>query len=207
MTMTPETARDTTVRRRTLVKGTAWAAPAIAIGNAAPAMAASRPPGLQGWVTVGKQCRSASSGVLTINGTGGGNANPPNTNSRGLWIYNTNSGTTITNASMTFYYPTSLGTISWSSASGNSGWSVPAVDTRVPQIPGYRAYTTNYSGSWQFYDNPGLEDDHHRATGRPNFTASLTISNCGQPLPVYARRTVTVDGEVVTFQRGPVTIG
>ena len=51
-------------------------------------MAASRPPGLQGWVTVGKSCQGrvwplSDQLTLTINGTGGNGAEPPNTGTRG----------------------------------------------------------------------------------------------------------------------------
>lgn len=196
---------STGLKRRSLVKGTAWAAPTIALGSAAPAMAASRPPGLQGWVTVGKSCDRDDPDTLTINGTGGNNANPPNSGSRGLWVYNTTSNTTLSNARMTFYYPTSLGTIPWSPASGNSGWSTPAPSTVDPAISGFTAYTTYYSGSWTYrggHSNP--LDDHHLADGRPNFRASLRISYCGSNLSVYARRTITVGGDVISFRRGPV---
>lgn len=165
-------------------------------------MAQSRPPGLQGWVTVGKDCGGDES--LSIDGTGGGGANPPNDNSRGLWVFNTFSSTSITNARITFYYPSSLGTIPWTTASGNSGWSVPATGGPDAPISGFTGYTMYYSGGWDFYDLPGVEDDHHRATGRPSFDADVSIPDCGDDLPVYARRTVTVDGDVVSFLRGPV---
>lgn len=195
---------DTGMKRRSVVRGTAWAVPTIVIGSAAPAMAASRPPGLQGWVTVGKNCQYGND-TLTINGTGGGNANPPNSNSRGLWVFNTNASTTISNAVITFWYPTSrTGTITWQAAGGNSNWSVPVVSTVGGTIPGFTGYTTYYSGGWQYYDNPGVLDDHHRAIDRPNFTASVNVDSCGSNLPVYARRTVTVDGTTYTFRRGPV---
>lgn len=126
--------------RRTVVKGAMWSAPVIAVGTAAPAGAVSPlPPGLQGWVTVGKNCNTFGNDTLTINGTGGNGAEPPNTGTRGIWIYITTSSTTLANARMTFYYPNSVAPSTWSAASGNSGWSVPVVSTVDPTIAGFTA--------------------------------------------------------------------
>ena len=198
---------DTTTRRRTVVKGAMWSAPVIAVGTAAPAQAASPlPPGLQGWVTVGKNCSTFGNDTLTINGTGGNGAEPPNTGTRGIWIYNTTASTTIANARMTFYYPNSVAPLTWSAASGNSGWSVPEVSTVDPPITGYTAYTTFYTGGWQFRDLTGTADDYSLATGRPNFEASKGISNCGGDIQIYARRTGTVNGQTISFIRGPINL-
>ncbi|QNF93458.1 hypothetical protein [Janibacter sp. YB324] len=190
---------NTSVRRRQVVKGAAWTAPVIVMGTAAPAQAASPPPpGLQGWVTVGKNCGTDR---LTIDGTGGNGAEPPNTGTRGLWIYNTTASTQIANPRITLYYPSSLGTITWTAVSGNSNWSVPVPSTVDPPIAGYIAYTTFYTGGWQFRSAYG----YSRASGRPNFQASVNIS-CSGTIPIYARRTVTVSGETISFIRGPVSL-
>lgn len=196
----------TTVRRRAVVRGAAWVTPAIVIGNAAPAMAASRPPGLQGWVTVGKQCRSGSD-TLTIDGTGGDNANPPTDNSRGIWVYNVTNGSPPQNASLTIYYPSSLGTITWTRGSGSSGWSVPATDSTAPSRAGFTAYTTFYSGTWAYKNNTNNLDDHYLANGRPNFSAAVSLgdSQCGtNGLTLYSYRRVTVNGTFLDFTRGPI---
>lgn len=201
--MTQDT--DTTLKRRTLVKGAAWVSPAIVVGNAAPAMAASRPPGLQGWVTVGKQCRRGGD-TLTIDGTGGDNANPPTDNSRGIWIFNVTASTVLTNARITIYYPSSLN-ITWAAATGNSGWSVPTADATVPSRPGFTGYTSTYSGAWNFFNNTNNLDDHFRANGRPNFTGSVTLSDSAcntNGLTVYSYRRVNVNGNLLEFGRGPV---
>lgn len=208
------TADDVTtgLKRRSIVKGSAWAVPTIVIGSAAPPLAASdtRPPGLQGWVTVGKNCGFfTNKNSFSIDGTGGGNANPPNGSSKGLWVFKTNSTTTFANARITFYYPNSTGTITWTAESDSSGWSVPVKTIGVdPAFTGYTAYTTYYTGGWTFYNSSILDDQHHRANGRPHFTGSWTSSNCGS-VSVYAQRTVTVikdRTETVTFRRGPVTL-
>ena len=196
---------NTVMRRRTVVKGAAWSAPVIAVGTAAPAQAASPlPPGLQGWVTVGKDCNTFGNDTLTINGTGGNGAEPPNTGTRGIWIYNTTASTTVANARITFYYPNSVAPLTWSAASGNSGWSVPVVSTVDPPIAGFTAYTTFYTGPWEFRNLPGTANDYSRATGRPNFQASKVIPSCGSTIQVYARRTVTVNGQTISFIRGPI---
>lgn len=199
---------NTVMRRRTVVKGAAWSAPVIAVGTAAPALAASPlPPGLQGWVTVGKDCNNSGNDVLTINGTGGNGAEPPDTGTRGLWIYNTTNSTTIANARITFYFPNSVAPLTWTAVSGNSGWTVPVVSTVDPPIAGFTAYTTYYSGGWEFRDlNPGTANDFTRAIGRPNFQASKEISSCGSTIQVYARRTVTVNGQTISFIRGPINL-
>lgn len=201
---TPEA---TALSRRTLAQGAAWAIPVAAVVAAAPVMAASTP-GLQGWVEIGKRCRMGSD-TLTIDGTGGNSASPPDNGSRGLWVYRTTAATTLEYARITFYYPSSLGTITWSAATENADWSVPVVSTIDPAISGYTAYTTYYTGGWTFYNLTGTVNDYTRATGRPNFTGSAALSDnqCRDGgLPVYARRTVTVNGEVISFLRGPVNL-
>lgn len=201
----------TAVRRRNLVKGAAWSVPVVAAVAAAPSASASPEPALslQGWVEIGKNCFS-NPATLTINGTGGNNSSPPNDGRRGLWIFAPAPSTdwTITNARITFYYPTTLGTITWSAAAGNSGWSVPVVTVGLdPAIAGYTAYTTYYSGTWTFNNLTGTENDYFFANGRPNFVANPTIANCTTTdIPAYAQRTVTVNGNVITFRRGPVTL-
>lgn len=184
--------------RRTLAKAAVWTTPVIAMGAAAPAIAASAPPGLQGYVTVVKQC-SGGDMRLAINGIG----SYPD---RGLWVFNARPSS-LANAAITFYFPTSLGTIPWSTESGSAGWSVPTVDSSVTQISGFTAYTTKYTGSWA-YVSTGT-DPYSFATGQPSFAATVTASmarcNTGG-LTLYARRTVDVDGKTVSFQRGPVTL-
>lgn len=199
----PEVHTQAGVSRRVLAKGTAWTLPAVAVAAAAPRVAASPPPpGLQGWVQIGKQCRSGAD-TLTINGVG----DYPD---RGLWVFYTTAATVLTNARVTFYYPSSL-VITWSAAAGNSGWSVPATGGPDPAIAGFTAYTTSYSGAWTWVN--GTPDDYSLANGDPNFTGSVALTNAycdSDGLPVYARRTVTVttgsNSETITFLRGPVNL-
>ena len=184
--------------RRTLARTAAWTTPVIAMGAAAPAVAASAAPGLQGYVTVAKQCAGTTM-TLTINGTG----TYPD---KGLWVFNAQPSS-LSNAAITFYYPSSLGTISWSAAAGNSGWSTPTVDSTAPQISGFTAYTTKYTGSWTYVSTSA--PPYSFANGQPNFTATVTATTarCSDGgVSVYARRTVDVDGTTIAFQRGPVSL-
>ncbi|PWJ27315.1 hypothetical protein ATK17_3506 [Branchiibius hedensis] len=194
----PDTA-DRRVSRRTLAKGAAWTTPVLLVGVVAPPASASPQPGLQGWVDVGKSCNASFAMTLTIDGTG----SYPD---RGLWVYNAQPAQ-ISNAYITFYYPSGLGTIAWTAASGNSNWSVPAVDATAPVIAGYTAYTTRYSGTWTYHAT-GTDGPYSTADGDPKFTATVAGAGtyCRNGVSVYARRTVTVNGTVYTFLRGPVSL-
>lgn len=190
------------IDRRKVVSGMAWSVPTIALATAAPAIAASqdiRDRGLQGWVEIRRSC-SARSMTLTIDGIG----RHPN---RGLWVLDTLEGDVITDPYIVFYYPSSLGVLSWTAGANNSNWSVPTVTNDpvvAPAIPGYTAYVSRYSGNFRFVDVAGV--DYHWAVGQPEFSATVTGRVCPS-ITVYARRSVTVNGEVIAFRRGPVGLG
>lgn len=193
-TVQPEGTGPSGPSRRSLVAGAAWAVPAIAIASAAPAMAISTPPGLQGWVTIS---RSGGDGNCTLEIDGVGNYAV-----RGLWVFNTTNATGVTGAFIVFYYPMSLGILTWSAATDNSGWSAPAYDAGDDTVAGHYAYKTTYSGSWTFVNGTPT---YTLANGDPHFTSSsATCPN--RNIDVYARRTVTVDGSTISFLRGPVNI-
>lgn len=186
------------MRRRSLMKTAAWAAPTAAVSVAAPAFAVSpeSKKGLQGWVMVQSRC-SWSTQTLTIDGRG----SYPD---RGLWIMETAEGFDLSNAQVsdakiTFYFPSTLGTLNWANRSG-AGWSNLTQDDSAPQKAGYFAYSSTYGGRWR-YD---ATHDVLIAVGQPWFEA--TRSGCSR-ITAYARRSVTVDGEFVTFERGPITLG
>lgn len=178
--------------RRTVVVGAAWAAPVIAAVTAAPVFAASRAPGLQGWVQLQKSCdkKDKKTGRVTITGVG----SYPD---RGLWVFDSNPSTQITDASIVFYFDQAL---TFQVGSGNNGWSLPTVDKSAPQISGFTAYRTTYSGSFT-YDT---KNQLWIASGAPSFYA--TLDSCGKTLNSYAHRYVTVNGQSVDFLRGPITL-
>ena len=188
------------MRRRSLMKTAAWAAPTAAVSVAAPAFAVSpeSKKGLQGWVQLESECSGIflSTQTLTVDGQG----SYPD---RGLWIMETAPGfdlskAKVTGAKITFYFPTSLGDLRWTNTSGN-GWSGLNRDNRAPQKSGYYAYSSTYTGRWT-YDS---EKNVMLAAGQPKFTT--TRSGCST-VTAYALRSVTVDGETVSFERGPITL-
>lgn len=191
-----------TIDRRKVVGGLAWSVPTVAVATAAPAMAVSqdiRDRGLQGWVEISRSC-SARSMTLTIDGIG----SHPN---RGLWVLDTLEGDVITDPYIVFYYPSSLGVLSWTAGANNSNWSVPTVTNDpvvAPAIRGYTAYVSRYSGNFRFVDVAGV--DYHWAVGQPEFSATVRGRGCPS-ITAYARRSVTVNGEVIAFRRGPVGLG
>lgn len=179
--------------RRALVRGAAWAVPTLVVSTAAPALAASPPNGLQGWVSVGKTCGS-STNVVTIDGTG----DYPD---RGLWVTYVPAGVTPTAARVSFYYPNGLNP-SFAN-DGSTGWTVPATGAAgVTPISGFTAYTTTYSGTW----TRQADGTTMVANNDPKFVGTITNSLCTQTIQVYAERSVKVGNETITFTRGPVNL-
>ncbi len=199
-----------TIDRRKVVGGLAWSVPTVAVATAAPAMAVSpiREPGLQGWVTVSGSCQQSSgpresTSTITIDGRG-------QLPDRGLWVYNTGPEGSVRDASITFYFPSTLGTLTWSRATA-SQWTTPVVDNSQP-VAGHIGYTTRYNGTFVY----SSAQDLHYATSLPHFTATSTPPGfCPTRISAYARRTVTAtvrsggqyNTETVSFLRGPVYLG
>ena len=180
------------VPRRAALSAAAWSVPVIAFTASAPASAVSARPGLQGLVTVRKSCSTTDPGsLLTIDGRG----SYPD---RGLWIEGATSSTTITSPSITLYFPSSLGTITWQAMNTNSNWPRPVVDTTVPQIANLTAYTMRYSGAFTY--------SAKIATGQPYFQATISYNTCSQSLTTHSLRRVTVNGKLETIQRGPLRL-
>lgn len=130
-----------TIDRRTLARGTAWALPMIGVGALAPVHAASQAPqpGLQGWVNVNKQCGASTDRLTWDSNPGTPKPNDPFVpEAWGLWVYNTESTWTITEASITVLVPTTIHVNGVYSLAGNSGWSAPVAV--ASDIPGTDAY-------------------------------------------------------------------
>ena len=194
MTTTPQGGLHTS--RRTLVKGAAWSVPVVAVGGAAPAFASSPipPRGMNGWVTLSRQnCSLAIDGRGRF--TGGGD------NDRGIWTFVDDPAAVIEGGIITFYFNRS--DLTWSNSSG-TGWSDlvrdPGRDGARP-APGFFAYTTTYSGTWTYRP----EHEAWVANGQPYFTSRMPGWSCGA-IRSYARRTLTVNDETITFTRGPVQV-
>lgn len=191
--------------RRTIVKGAAWAVPAVTLATATPAMANSPipPNGLNGWVTLSRNCSWGANPQFHINGRGnftGGGAND-----RGIWTFvPAPGGSAPTFAEIIFYFNRS----GWSFTNySDAGWSdlerYSAGDSAAPT--GYVAYRTVYTGGWTFVDRPGESQDAWVANGDPEWRENDIPGNCTE-VCAYARRTITVNGETVSFRRGPVCV-
>lgn len=184
--------RASTPSRRRLLVTAAWAAPVIATAVAAPAHAASNVRGIGGWVLV-----SWNRGHVSLDGRG----DPPE---RGLWVTDTNPGDTITAATITFYIPATIAVTAWTAEGGDSGaWSIPVTDGTTLEVDGVevRGYVTTFNFA-AFPVTPVspityLNNDLHFRTENVGFGSAL----------VWARRSVTVNGVVLSFLRGPVSPG
>lgn len=185
-----------TPSRRTLVKGAAWSVPVVAMAGGAPAMAASPPippNGLNGWVTLSRRCQFGADFFIDGRGTftGGG------ANDRGIWTFVPDPDANITFAQIIFYFDRS--DLSFTNSSG-AGWSnLTRAAVLDGGAPGY-AYETQYTGLWTYY--PGSEA--WVADTDPYWSSNLG-SGCAE-ITAYARRTITVNDETVSFLRGPVYV-
>lgn len=188
-----EGSRGGGVSRRAVSHGALWSAPVIAVAAAAPALAASFPPGLQGWTFWQRQCGSSTT-TLTLDGNGPNNVVYPNTQ-YGLYVYYATPGTTLTNACMSFQYSPGFPSITWTPLAGSgAGWSLPTL------VPGTSTYRTCYSGGWTFGAASGSDPAYAITAQVPIFRGTARISTClSQSLTIT--RTVTVNGNEITFSR------
>lgn len=181
--------------RRTLVKGAAWSVPVVTVAGASPAMAASPipPNGLNGWVTLSRRCQRGDDFFIDGQGnfTGGG------ANDRGIWTFVPDPNANITFAQIIFFFNRS--DLTFTNSSG-AGWSNLTRNAGLDGgAPGY-AYVTHYTGAWTYY--PGSEA--WVADTDPYWSSNLG-SDCDE-ITAYARRTITVNDETISFLRGPVYV-
>lgn len=189
---------NTGVSRRTLAKGAAWTVPAAAVIAVAPSVAASPipPRGLNGWVTLRRRCGLGDDLFIDGQGnfTGGGN------NDRGIWTFIPDPNASITDAQIVFFF--NRGDLTFTNGSG-AGWSNLVRDNTLDgtrPATGYYAYKTSYTGSWTYFG----QFQAWAADFDPYWTANMGQS-CGA-VSAYARRSLTVNGETITFTRGPVYV-
>lgn len=184
-----------TPSRRTLVRGAAWSVPVVMTAGAAPAFAASRDFGLNGWVSVRRQapsfCTTGATSRISIDGRG----DYPD---RGLWVYPTRVGDTVRDISITFYVSANIPPLTFARAEGDAGaWSVPtSVGLTTVDGTSVRAYTMRYLRTVTAAEGLTV------LIANPHFTA--TYSGC-RPVSMWARRSVTINGEVLSFTRGPIS--
>lgn len=180
------------IRRRSVVKGTAWAAPAIAVAAVAPNVSASPIPerGLNGWVQLGRLCNWQTD-RFNVDGRG-------SYDDRGLWTFTEESDIPV-GAEIIFWFSREL-----TFTNGASDWTnltrVPTLDSTTR---GY-AYSTTYSGDWT-YRSRGTQNARWEADTDPYWYA--TGGGCLGRICAYARRIVTYsDGTSVSFDRGPICV-
>lgn len=173
--------------RRSIVKGAAWAAPAVLATATIPAYAASKP-ALDGWLVNKTSCSSSTRMTYTIDGRG---TYPQ----RGLWVSNAPASATIGATKITQYVSTAAGSPTFQNGGISHQWSTLAYDATAPVKTGYRAYTTTFSGTWQYNATNKL----WLPSTLPYFTT--TVDKCITALQVITARFVTVNGTVYSFER------
>lgn len=194
---------STQIERRTIIKGAAWTVPVIAGVTAAPTAAASvvvtDPPAvsLNGWMGFTGTENNAAFEIRSNSHLEGG------TNQAGFWVTGTNGDEVITDAHWTLWFTRPIGPFIWNTGPGfeNDGmWTTPAaagtatVAHSGTTVYGYRSF---FTGS--FNVQPG------QSNASPYVFEFVTANPPGgAPLAFYLTRTVTVDGHVISFTRGPV---
>ncbi len=181
------------VGRRALTSAAVWATPVISMAAAAPAMAASFPPGLQGWTQWQRQC-GASTTTLTVDGNGPNNLVYPN-EQYGYYVFYATSTTTLTNACMSFTYSPGYPAITWTPLTGSgAGWSLPTL------LPGTSTYRTCYTGPWTYVAASGANPAFAITAQVPIFRGTTRVTSClSQAITIV--RAVTVNGNVLSFTR------
>lgn len=194
------------ITRRTLAHGAAWSVPALMVAAAAPAFAASAPPGLQGWVKISKSCTGTGSRrtfSYVVDGDGDGTRYPTGIG-YGLYVLNTASTTGVCCASITYYLPSTLTGVTWTRQGAFQGWSTPIADASAPAMAGMTGYTTTYSDTygWTFTPASATVSAFTIANGVPTFTATTSVTTyCGSTMTVAAYRSVKVNNVTIAFSR------
>lgn len=174
--------------RRSIVKGAAWAAPAVLATATIPAYAASPQPALDGWLLNTTRCSSSTQMTYTINGQG---TYPK----RGLWVSGTTASAVIGVTKITQYVSTAAGSPVFQKGGIANEWSDLIYDPTAPVKTNYRAYTTTFNGTWRYDTATKL----WFPSTLPYFTTS--VNRCVRALQVITVRSVTVNGKVYSFER------
>lgn len=214
------TAPHSDLPRRSLLRGTAWAAPAAIVGVAAPAVAASlrKDPGINGWVRNVSSAGSCGSTNSSIEVTSIARGSTPDGAPYGLYLYDTEDVDTVDAAQLTYWvlgdHPESgTGSIRWSTLNGHSScWVGPTRVSPVTKPDGltYTGYRWTY-GCTIDPRNTTVGTDGVARAFLGNFR--VTTGSFRQPrgscgtLNYWTERTVTIDGVVHTFQRRNGTDG
>lgn len=203
---------ESSVNRRTLAKGMAWAAPVVALASAAPATAASYriDPGINGWVLNSPTSLGSCKYTLEVDSTLSGNG--PDGAPYGLYLYNVQSTAVISNAVLT-YWIIGNQTATWVKNSGHSRcWSNAVRGTPATKADGlvYTPYVFTYTCPI----NPAsVSADGRLRLGGFHVTATFTQpDNLCRNVTYWTQRSITIDQDgsgpqVLTFERRNGTLG
>lgn len=174
--------------------------PAATLTGIAPAFAASPipPNGLNGWVVLGRNCSSGANDFVV---DGRGSFTTGVTSDRGIWTFVPDPAATITFAEIIFFF--TIDGLTFTNSS-EPGWTnltrAPSYDGSSP-ASGFYAYRATYSGGWTYF--PAQEA--WVADSDPYWIENNMPGDCRE-VCAYAQRTITVNGDTVSFVRGPVCV-
>jgi hypothetical protein len=189
-----DTDRTESISRRTVVRGSAWAAPAVLIATAAPAFATSnREFGLNGWVSFGADRDRDCDTTLTLDGRG-------DYPERGLWVWPTVVGDAVTNVVIDFYIASDTPQLTFTKVgSGTTVWSAPVYqDTTTVDGVSVRRYRMTYLAAITATAGQTLLNN-------ANLQFSAEFTDC-DPIRIWARRSAAINGTPYSFIRGPITL-
>lgn len=184
---------NSSISRRTVAAGAAWAVPAIMTASAVPSFAASPEPGLNGWLLVSQGTNWWGQCTLTFDGRGdevGDDGDP-----FGMYVWDVDSRADVTSTptiTVTLPYP-----VSWTSR-GNSeadGWSTP---TLTSSGGGQYKYTSTYTGTYT--TGVHAEKPTQFLTGRPVWVATSEY-RCPSYIPLTLTRCAQIKSEDLCFDR------
>lgn len=213
------TSHPPSTSRRTIVKGAAWAAPTLAVGTMAPALAASlrKDPGINGWVLNDPTSLGWCRYRLDVNSNPSNGGTTSDGAPFGLYLYDVLPNAVITNAKLVYWI---IGdqNASWTNKSGHSGcWRYDGRGDLQNKADGlaYRPYTWTYTCPIL----PGnVSTDGRLRLGNFHVEASFTQQDergnryCND-VTYWTQRSITIDqyGDghpaVLTFERRNGTRG
>ncbi len=207
---------DSNLSRRTVVKGAAWAVPAVAAAAAAPIAATTLQlvPGINGWMMNSRQQRSGGLGSRRWCGYDASwdsrtvSTPTPDGAPYGLYVYNPNLDDVITGAEMILWIPDFASNITWGTGMGHSStcWGTPTdigIHTKWDGLK-YRGFKWTYNCSL----DPNarvLDSDGHYRLYLATFNVSVSYrhspyGNCST-WRYIAQRRVNINGEDKCFER------
>lgn len=201
--------------RRSLVRGTAWAVPAVAMASAAPAFAASPVPSIGASAYVTKDCTNIqpTNNHMTVIYDSRPKINASDAPTQGFWIRNGKAALVTSKACRTIFIPAKYGVLTWQYAdalAADRHWSIPTHDAasdRTINGIAYYAYKSCYdlTGTAGWTDHTGgaygpytiatyggyFKVDIPTASAQDCTTGSNAFTWCGQRDVIYGGQALT----------------